>query len=224
MNAILLLSSVWMAGADPVAAPAVATPAVVSGSGCGGCSGCGPTVGCSQSTCGKASLFDRIRAKFAKSDCGCEQSSCCEKAPKCERAPRCKPACGTPLFSKPIFHGCTTSCKDTGCNTGCNSGCSGSCDSCDKPGLLDRLKARFASRKHSSCDCAPSSCCGSAAPAGCSLPPAPTAPGAPSTPSTPPKSMPDKKTGISVPSLTPAAGITPAPMPSPVFNGSKSPF
>jgi hypothetical protein len=212
VNALLLTACLLSAdagGAAPAAAPAPA-PAATTGTGCGG--GCGPTCA---SSCDKASLLDRLRARFASSNsCGCEKAPACG----CEKAPKCKPACGTPLFSKPVFHGCTTSCKDTGCG-----------DACDKPGLLDRLKAKFASRKHSSCDCAPA-CggCGAAAPAGCSLPPAPTAPGsapaAPAAPKTMPAPAPEKRTSsLIVPSIvTPAAGAIPAPMPTPVVG--KSPF
>src|SRR4051812_25410814 len=65
--AYLLLTSAWMAGADPapvpVAAPAAAAPVVSTGSCCGG--GCGQASSCCDS-CGRESFFDRMRGRFSK--------------------------------------------------------------------------------------------------------------------------------------------------------------
>lgn len=241
MNALILMSAAFVSGAD---CGSCAAPSCSSGcdrvnlldkikARCAK-SDCAPTCGAASSSCGhsyagharvshasscntcdsgcgsKASLFDKIKARFAKkSSCGCDAAPACACAPACE--PKCKPACGTPLFTKSLCH------KDT-----CDSGC-------DKPSLLDKLKARFAGRNKGCCDSAPA-CggCGAAAPAGCSLPPAPGAPAAPAAPADAPKTMPKpaeapkKTSSLTVPSvITPAAGVVPtvpAPMPT------KSPF
>jgi hypothetical protein len=174
---------------------------------CGGCEAkpaCDPCAS-------KPSLLDKLRAKFAKPTCGCETS--------CETS--CKPACGTPLLSKPVFHGFTTSCGD-------------SCNSCgDTPTLLEKLKAKFASRKHCGCDTAPA-CggCGSAAPAGCALPPAPGAAPAPAAPADAPKTMPKpveapkKTSSLTMPTIvTPASNFVPSiPAPAPTPMPAKSAY
>ncbi|CAN5341961.1 hypothetical protein BH11PLA2_BH11PLA2_36350 [soil metagenome] len=265
MNAFLLMSVAMVSGAD--VAPAAA-PTIILASHCGGCSTPAPSCSTCASTCdsgcGKASLLDRLKAKFASSkSCGCEKPvkackpACAAPAPKCEKScdpcaskvslldrlkakfashkscgcetacaapapvcapapvacaktcePKCKPACGTPLFSG---------------HKSCDSGC-------DKPSILDRLKAKFSSHKSCGCDSAPA-CggCSTAAPAGCSLPPAPSTAPAPAPTEAPkvmpkPVETPKKTTSLIVPSvITPASSsdfipTIPAPLPT------KSPF
>ena len=219
MNAFLMMSAAWMSGGDPVAVHAPAAAPVAYGASCD--SGCGaPSCG---SSCGsKASLFDKIRARFARS------SSCCETAPSCgcDHAPKCQPECGTPLFTS----------QKASCDT---------CDTCgSKASFFDKIRARFA-RDKGCCEAVPA-CggCAATAPAGCALPPAPNAaPMAP--PSAAPQIMPrpetvpstpKKSTSLFVPpAVTPASSNAapafvvpaipmPAPAPVPVIGNGKSPF
>ena len=73
MNAAyLMLTTAWLAGADPVPAtpaPAMTAPVVSApiGGGCGGGCGCATDI-----CCEKESLFSKLKNKFKKHDCGCE--------------------------------------------------------------------------------------------------------------------------------------------------------
>lgn len=138
MNAAyLMLTTAWLAGADPVPA-AQAAPAVVASSNCGGCgSGCnsGCNTCCDDPCAKKPGLFARLCAKKGN-DCGCE-SSCntCDRAPKCRepRAPKCKAprepkcrapkndCCDDPCAKKPGLFARLFAKKGNDC--GCDSGC-----------------------------------------------------------------------------------------------------
>jgi hypothetical protein len=145
--AYLMLTTAWLAGADPApVAPVPAAPVVAApiGGGCGG--GCG---GCAtDACCEKESKFAKFKAKFHKhSDCGCEQScapapTCCAPKPVCCPAP--KPVC-CPAPAPTCCHAAPVSC-------GCEE---------QRVKLWDKLKAKF--HKHNDCGCE-SSCnsCGGA--------------------------------------------------------------
>jgi len=191
----LLLSSVWITGADATPAPVMpmpAAPVVVGSAGCGGCGAAAPSYsnyssyssGSCDNSCSsgpRMGLFSRMKSKLH-----CSKSSSC--APSCAApvsAPApvacapvheaCAPSCGTPMFT-----GFTTSSCDTG-----------------KHGLCARLHGKF---KHSggSCDSCTSSSYGpssygtssgwNGAPStGCSTGPAMVAP---ANPAMPPREMP----------------------------------
>lgn len=213
--AYLLMTSAWMAGADPVPPAASPAPAPMpvpvhavpaAGPGCGACPA--PAPACDDSCGGKPGLLDKLRAKFAgmRSKGGCD----------------CTP-CGTPLFSKPVFAGFTTAASDCG-------------DSCGKPSLLDKLRAKF--KRGDSCGCPSAGCETSgcttsyAAPlAGCALPaPPPAAVPSAAPPAQPPQTMPkpeaapapvEKKSSLRPvpPAITPVSGGKTYPL-----GGSANPF
>lgn len=139
-TAFLMLTSAWLAGADPVPAAQPAAPIVASSScnGCGGgCnSGCGNTGCCEEAK--KPGLFARLCAGKKHDDCGCDSCNTCEKAPR-YKEPKCKepraPKCKAP--------------KAESCNT-----CEDSCGK--KPGLF----ARLCGKKHDDCGCGGDSGCG----------------------------------------------------------------
>src|SRR5438045_3739894 len=102
-----MLTTAWLAGADPVpVTPAAPTGPVVAapvGGGCGG--GCG---GCAtDACCERESKWSKLKAKFKKhNDCGCEQScapapTCCAPKPVCHAAPA--PTC---CQAAPVSCGC----------------------------------------------------------------------------------------------------------------------
>ena len=173
MNAaFLLVTTAWLAGADPIPAAPVAAPAMVAAPGAG-CSSCGA------STCGscgtgadREGLLSKLRARFHRDSC----DSC---APACAPAPVCAPKCAP----APVCNTCNSCDEGPGFfaklkakfareDCGCKGSCGSSCDSCggEGPGLFDRLKARF--QRGSSCDgcgapaCGGCSGCGAAAPIG----------------------------------------------------------
>jgi hypothetical protein len=131
--AFVMLTSAWMAGADPVpAAPAAPAAPVVSTS-MGACNGgyggygCGSTAG----DCGcehqRQRLCDRLKGMFKRgNNCGCESAPTCAPAPVHHVAASCgcedtckKPGLCARLKGKFKRH------NDCGCDTGCNSGCGG---------------------------------------------------------------------------------------------------
>jgi len=159
MNAaFLLVTTVWLAGADPVPekapppapAPATAAPAAPAPAPCAGCGACG-------SCCESEGFLAKLRARFHKDTCDtCAPAPCCAPAPKYAPAPcftpapKCASACdtcdGPSLLDriKARLHK-----DDCGCAPTC--GCQATCGSaCDAPGLLDRLRARF---HKDDCDC-----------------------------------------------------------------------
>ena len=153
MNAALfMLTSAFVAGADPApAAPVAPAPAVVStGSSCGG--GCGTV--CDEG-CGKhrIGLWSRLKARFSKhSSCGCEAAPACEPAckaePVCKKAPivHCKPA---PVCkAEPV---CKAAPTCGGCASACDSGCG-------HVGLWSRVKGKFGKHGSASCDTCDSGC------------------------------------------------------------------
>jgi hypothetical protein len=152
--AYLMLTTAWLAGADPapaaVAAPPVAGPVVSApiGGGCGG--GCNSGCGCAAETscCERESKWAKIKAKFKKhSGCGCEEScaapvqhTCCPApAPTCCQAAPVSSGCGCEeskgkqlwgkLKGKFKKHGgdcgCESSCNSCGSSSGCGCGGSG---------------------------------------------------------------------------------------------------
>lgn len=176
MNAsVLLLSSVLLAGADPVP---VVTAAPIAGvtAGCGGCSApasCAPD--CAPS-CGRVGLLDRLRARLAarrapkcQPVCTPAPAPCCAPAP----APAPTPCCGTPVFT-----GFTTSCADP----------------CDRVGLLARLRAKFHGSRHCDACSVPHTGCTVGCGAVVAAPAAPATP-APTPATTPPANMPKPDAG-----------------------------
>ena len=213
MNAaFLLVTSAWLAGADPappakpipapVASPAPAlapAPAYASGScSSGGCDTCGDA--CS-SGCGKHSFFSRLKGHGHKKGCGCEEVSSCS-------------TCAAPA---PVA---TTSC------------CS-SCDTCGDPCARKHggfLKGLFAKHGHKGCGCETAACdsCGAttSAPAAWPAAPAPLAPGKPAGEPLPaPKDLPSKKmpSGASL-NGAPSLDITPAASKITETETNKNPF
>jgi len=200
------MSSAWMAGAD--VAPPAAPPAsvVVPASGCSSCGAPAPAPaadcgGCCDSGCGKASLFDRLKAKFGGGKH--RKGDCCDTC----AAPAPTPCCAAPAPCA-VPAPCDACAQDT---------CGG------KAGFLDRLKGKFGGKHNKGGDCC-NTCdtCG-AAPSGCALP---GAPGAvpPTAPKEAPKEMPKpatpKTTSISLP--IPVAPVT--PVSAPKLTGTTNPF
>src|SRR5262245_21729813 len=169
--AYLLLTSAWMAGADPApAAPAAAAPVVSTGSCCGGCStSCG-------NDCCRPSLFDRLRSWGRRNNCcdsGCNRcntcntgchthhhASCCTPAPTC-----CAPVqscCDNGCRSRFSFNWGRNNCCDNGC--GHHHKCHDSCNTCNSCGhndccrtsLFDRLRSSWGHRNN----CCDSGCGG----------------------------------------------------------------
>jgi hypothetical protein len=142
--AYLMLTTAWLAGADPAPAPAAPAAPVVSapiGGGCGGGCGCA-----TDACCEKEGFFAKLKAKFHKNDCGCgcEQApTCCAPKPVCCPAP--KPVC-CPAPAPTCCHAAPVSCG---------------CDEC-KPSLCERIKAKFKKSKDCGCDsgCGGCSTCG----------------------------------------------------------------
>jgi hypothetical protein len=144
--AYLMLTTAWLAGADPApVTPAAPTGPVVAapiGGGCGGGCGGSATDACCDEH--KQGCFAKLKAKFHKhNECGCEQS-CAPPKPVCCPAP--KPVC-CPAPAPTCCHAAPVS-----------SGCG-----CEEPRvkLCDKIKAKF--KKHNDCGCE-SSCnsCGGA--------------------------------------------------------------
>lgn len=167
MNAaFLLVTSAWLAGGQapttpatpmPTGAPPAAqvAPAPAYGGGCSSCGssygGCGCSSGCND--CEKPGLLDRLRARFAKNECGC---GC---------APTCSSCAPAPVYhATPTFHG-------SSCGSCCSS-CS-SCDSCDRPSFFERLRARF--HRDSDCGCSCDSGCATGGCSSCGAAPLPPA-------------------------------------------------
>jgi hypothetical protein len=125
--AFVMLTTAWMAGADP--APAAAAPAaapVVStsmGACNGGYGGCG---GISNDCCdhGRQRLCDRLKGLFKRNNCGCEAAPTCAPAPVVHHAPAncgCEDHCKRErlcdrLKAKFKRH---NDCCDTGAQCGC---------------------------------------------------------------------------------------------------------
>jgi hypothetical protein len=195
MNALLLMTSTFVAGADaPAAAPLAPAPAAVAGCGAGCDSGCAASEPC----CSKSGLLDRLKGRMA---CHKHAKDCCASAPTC--APAAAPQCCAP--AAPAAASC--------------------CDSCasPRPNLLDRCRAKMASKKHKGDCCAPACDTCGAAPAVTPVP-TPTPSTLPPTPT--PKPMNPKKVGndgsaplIVIP--TPGANLTPTLPVTPV-SGAKS--
>ena len=83
MNALLLMTSTFLAGADAPAAAAPAAPAAAVA----GCSGCSDAC----DSCGKkAGILDKIKARLGSHKCKSACEPACAPAPKCE--PKCAPA------------------------------------------------------------------------------------------------------------------------------------
>jgi hypothetical protein len=144
--AFLLVTTTWIAAADPAPAPAHPVPAPVAvTSSCGGdCN-----AGCCDSGCDEGCghrLLGRLRGLFHR-DCDCGDSCGCNSAP-CGDCGGCG---GHKLFGG-LHHGC-------GCDT---------CDSCGDScgcggGLLSRLRAKF----HHGCDDGCGDCGGCGGGCGC---------------------------------------------------------
>jgi hypothetical protein len=153
--AYLLLTSAWLAGADPApqahAAPAAAAPVVSTGSCCGG--GCSADTCCDP--CGRSGFFDRVRDKFRR------KNDCCDTcAPACQ-APcqtSCAPTCcdSGPRFDFSRFKRKNNDCcaPVTSCcqpvvsqSCGCNNACQDDC----RQGFFSRLRDKFR-RKNDCCD------------------------------------------------------------------------
>ncbi|AMV27655.1 hypothetical protein VT84_24860 [Gemmata sp. SH-PL17] len=110
--AFLLMSSAALAGADPVAQPAPATPAPVVVSGAG-CSNCG-TPACDPCASGKVGLLDKLKARFPK-----KSHDCCTPAPApCDPCAGAKPNLLDKLkarwSSKKSHDCCTPACDPCG--------------------------------------------------------------------------------------------------------------
>jgi hypothetical protein len=146
--AYLMLTTAWLAGADPVpVTPAPAAPVVAApiGGGCGGGCGCA-----TDACCEKEGLFARLKAKFHKNEC-CEPApTCCAPKPVCcAPKPVCCPA------PKPVCCAPAPTC----CHAAPTCGCG-----CEEPRvkLWDKIKAKF--HKNDCCESSCSSCgCGGAA-------------------------------------------------------------
>jgi len=169
--AFVMLTSAWLAGADPAppaanAPAAPAAPAVVSsGNTCGGCgSTCGDA--CADPCCDSgrkkifAGLVSRVKSKFHRHDC-CEEA--CAPAP-CPCPP--KPVCCEP--ARPACDPCADACHDGGRKKLLG-------------GLAGKLRSKFNRND----------CCGSVDACGCgSAAPSPAQPAAPAAPQSEPKKMP----------------------------------
>jgi hypothetical protein len=203
--AFIMLTSAWLAGADPappVAPPAAApaAPAVVStGSACGGgnCGGCGGCSGCGDAcgdSCehGRKHLLAGICGKFkgrSHHDCcdtGCA-APCAAPAPCCAPKPVCCAPAPTCCAPKPVC------CAPAPCAAPCGGCGNECCEEHHRKKLFAGLCKMKGKRHHDECcggcdtgcgGCG--SCCGSAAPAA-----APAMPGAPiPAPGAEPKKMP----------------------------------
>jgi hypothetical protein len=191
--AYLMLTTAWLAGADPVPV-APAAPIVASNSGCG-CGGYSAGSDCCDSG-KKPGLFARLCAKKRHDDCGCE-SSCdtgrAARAPKC-REPRA-PKCRAP--------------KHQSCDS-CNSGC----DQCEhKGGLLARCRGR---KHHDDCGCGSASYgnsgCGCGSNGGTGVIGVPAGSGAPPEAAPAPKSanpMPTKSTALPISGIVTPVVVAP---------------
>jgi hypothetical protein len=155
--AFLMLTTAWLAGADPVpVAPAPAAPVVANGSCCGGGSGCGGAADCGcDDGCGRRpGFFARLFAKKSN-DCGCETScqpscqsscdscdsgrgkrakrsrgsDCCESAPTCcAPAPAASTCCDDPCAGRSGRRGLLARLfSKRGGDCGCDSGCNSGC-------------------------------------------------------------------------------------------------
>lgn len=154
MNAaFLLLTSAWMAGADP--APATpAAPAVVAGQSC-----CGTS--CCDDGCGRKLFNGALRARLA----GLFHKDCCDPcAPACPApcAPVCKPVCPPACPPAPCCKPAPVCCpKPVCCQPApvCKPACDPCADSCcGRTKLLDRLRGLF----HKDCCGGCDPCCGAA--------------------------------------------------------------
>jgi hypothetical protein len=139
--AYLMLTTAWLAGADPVPAtpaPVAAAPVVSApiGGGCGG--GCNSGCGCAAETscCERESKWAKIKAKFKKhSSCGCEESC-----------------------AAPVQHTCCSAPAPTCCNAAPVS-CGCGCEEGKGKQLWGKLKGKF--KKHNDCGCGCESSCNS---------------------------------------------------------------
>jgi hypothetical protein len=149
--AFLLVTSAWLAGADPVpqaqpgaaapapaaAAPAPATaapaPAATTYGGCGSC--CNGYAGHASYDCGceSSGLFGRLHARFSRHNDGCDTCSSCA----------------------PSYHTWNSGGHSGGC------GAVSSCDSCGSSGLFGRLRGRFHHGSDCGCDTGCSTGCSS---------------------------------------------------------------
>ncbi len=196
--AFLLVTTAWFAADAAPAKPApVVSSAPVASASVSGCCGSTSSCGCESDCCCKPSLMQRLKARFQRDKC-CECNSCGS-------------SCGTTSCSS----GCasSSSCRASSsscCGSTTTASCCDSCNSCCKPSLMDRLRARMNRNK-----CCESSCCDS----GCGATPSATMPKAAEpipAPKDPGKKMPNK------------AGIDTAPQyltpTSSVGSSSKFPF
>ena len=174
MNAaFIMLTSAWLAGADPAPpaaapapAPAAPAPAVVAtGNGCGGCGGCGDVSGecCDHH---RKKLLSGLKGKLHR------HNECCESAPAaapcCAPAPAPKPVCCAPAPAP----------APSACCAPAQNEC---CDHHRKhrlAGLGGKLKGKF-HRHHDECCGGCDTGCGTAAPAPAPAYPAPAPGGAP---------------------------------------------
>jgi len=203
--ALFMLTSAFVAGADPAPAAPAPAPAIVStGSSCGG--GCATVC---DSGCGhKPGLWSRLKARFSKhSSCGCEAAPACKAEPVCKKEPifHCKP---TPVCkAEPV---CKAAPAPTcgGCATACDSGCG-------HVGLWSRIKGKFGKHGSASCD----TCDGGCAPAAVAAPADPVPAKDP-----PKKEMPKDlpKGGVTNLNLEPI--VTPVSTPKPAIQVSPNPF
>ncbi len=174
--AFLMLTSAWLAGADPAPPAAQAAPAapavVATGNSCGGCGAtCGDSCGdpCCENGRRKllGGLFGRLKGRFHRAN------DCCEET--------CAPAsnpCPAPCPPKPV---CCQAAPTTSCDP-----CADPCSDGGRKKLLGGLAGKLRSKFHRGGDC-----CGSVDACGCgSVTPAPAAPAAPAKPEAEPKKMP----------------------------------
>ena len=129
MNALLLVTSAWLAGADPAPPPASPAPAPAAASACG-CNSCNSCNTC----CEEESWWSRLRGRFHRHD------ECCDTCNTCAKPVHTCQTCATPApcgcdscehesfrdrlrgwFSR--FH------RHDDCGCGCDTGCN-SCNSC----------------------------------------------------------------------------------------------
>jgi hypothetical protein len=117
VNALLLMTSTFMAGADApaVAAPGAPAAAVV------GCSGC--TDSC-DACAKKPGILDKIKGRLGSHKCKSACEPACAPAPKCAPAPapKCEDSCGSrPNLLDKLKGKFGHKNKDCGCAPACDS-------------------------------------------------------------------------------------------------------
>lgn len=209
MHAVfVLMTSAWMAGADPApppAAPPVAAPA--AGACCGG--GCG---GCGDVCCEKEGFFHKCRKKFGhrhkKDDC-CE-TSCCGTA-SITAAACCDTGCekeGCFAKLRKRFHHKKDDCCETTCAAPADCGCG-----CEKESCFKKFFKKHRHHKDECCDT-----CNSCAGGACGAPAMPPK----AEPIGPPKDQKKMPEGAAIVPVNPDGGVLTPPT-KPVIN-SEVPF